>query len=229
MSPRPGTQQDGRGLVVPPVLHQIWVGSDPLPEQYAAYAETWQAHHPGWEYRLWTDDNLPAMRNRDLYDRAADLVPAANIGQFRADVLRYELLWAFGGVYVDVDFECLANIEHLIADAEAFAAWEVQNTWIANGLMGAEPAHPFIDRLITGLAASVEHHKGQRPNVSTGPQYVTRLWRRHRDELTVLDQRLFYPYSYSDVGTPREHGPFPGALAVHHWANRRRTLARGRS
>jgi mannosyltransferase OCH1-like enzyme len=208
-------------------VHQIWVGPDPLPEQYAAYTRTWQDLHPGWEYRLWTDDNLPAMRNRHVYDRAAELVPPVNIGQFRADVLRYELLWSFGGMYVDVDFECLTNLEHLLEEVEAFAAWEVQDQWIANGLMGAEPGHPFIDRLITGLPASAEHHKGQRPNISVGPQYLTRLYRRHPDELTVLPTRLFYPYLYSDIGTDREHGPWPDAVAIHHWANRRRTLARG--
>lgn len=224
MSHRPGTQ-DGRGRTIPPVLHQIWVGPDPLPEEHAAYGQTWRAHHPGWEYRLWTDDNLPAMRNRDLYERAEELTPAANVGQFRADVLRYELLWSFGGVYVDVDFECRANLDHLLDGVDAFAAWEVQDRWIANGLMGAEPAHPFIDRLITGLPASAEHHRGQRPNIAAGPQYLTRQYRREPD-LTVFPTRLFYPYLYSDIGTPREHGPWPDALAVHHWANRRRTLAR---
>jgi mannosyltransferase OCH1-like enzyme len=213
--------------VIPRILHQIWVGPNPLPEQYAAYAETWQDLHPGWEYRLWTEDNLPAMRNRALFDRADDLVPAPNVQQFRADVLRYELLWSFGGLYVDVDFECRSNLEHLLPGLEAFAAWEVQDTWIANGLMGAEPAHPFIDRLITGLEASAEHHKGQRPNISVGPQYLTKVYRRHSDELAVLPTHLFYPYLYSDIGTPREHGPWPDAVAIHHWANRRRTLARG--
>jgi len=214
--------------VLPRIMHQIWVGADPLPAEYAAYTQTWQAIHPAWEHRLWTEDRLPAMRNRDLYERAEELVPEHSVWQFRSDVLRYEILWAFGGVYVDIDFECLTSIEDTIEGLEAFAAWETQDRWVNNAILGAEPAHPFIDRLITGLSASVEHHRGLRPNVSTGPQYLTGLWRRHRDELTVLDQRLFYPYSYADVGTPREHGPFPGAVAVHHWANRRRTLARGR-
>jgi mannosyltransferase OCH1-like enzyme len=216
--------------VIPAILHQIWVGPDPLPAEYAAYAQTWQRHHPGWEYRLWTDDNLPVMRNRDLYDRAEELTPAANVGQFRADVLRYELLWSFGGVYVDIDFECLAPLDDHTADLEAFAAWEVQDTWIANGLMGSEPGHPFIDRLISGLEASAVHHRGQRPNIAIGPQYLTRTYRRHASELTVLAARRFYPYLYHQVGTDAEHGPWPeGTIAVHHWANRRRTLARGRA
>lgn len=215
-------------MSIPETLHQIWIGPDPIPEQYAAYSETWRAHHPGWEHRLWTEDSLPAMRNRGLYDAAEDFVPEHSVWQFRADVLRYEILWSYGGVYVDVDFECLAPLDPHIAGMEAFAAWESQDRWVNNALLGAEPAHPFLDRLIAGLPASVAHHRGQRPNVSAGPQYLTGLWRRHRDELTVLPQSLFYPYGFADVGTPREQGPFPGAVAIHHWANRRRTIARGR-
>lgn len=213
--------------MIPALLHQIWIGPDPLPAEYAAYGKTWTAHHPGWEYRLWTENTLPAMRNRDLFDRADELVPDVNVEQFRADVLRYEILYNLGGLYVDVDFECLTNIEAIIEGLECFAAWETQDRWVNNAILGAEPGHPFIDRVIAGLPASVEHHRGLRPNISTGPQYLTGLWRRHRDDLTVLPQSLFYPYSYSDVGTPREHGPWPDAVAVHHWANRRRTLARG--
>lgn len=213
--------------MIPRFLHQIWIGPDPIPEQYEPYTRTWQDLHPGWEYRLWTEDNLPVMRNRALFDRAEDLVPAPNVQQFRADVLRYEVLWSFGGVYIDIDFECLSNIEHLIEDLEVFAAWEAQGQWVNNAIMGAEPGLSFIDRIITGLEASAEHHKGQRPNISTGPQYLTKLHRRYPGALTVLPQHLFYPYSYADVGTPRERGPFPDAVAVHHWANRRRTLARG--
>lgn len=221
-------------MTIPYTLHQIWVGPDPLPAEYAAYAEGWRQLHPDWEHRLWTNDNLPAMRNRELYGNPTKWVPPASVGQFRADLLRYEVLWRYGGVYVDADFECLGNIEHLLSsdevdEARAFAAWEVQDEWIANGLMGATPGHEFIDRLIEGLHLSVIKHRGQRPNRSSGPQYLTRLYRQYPWELAVLDSKYFYPYLYSDVGTPRERPPWPeGTLAVHHWNNRRRMIARGR-
>lgn len=215
--------------MIPPVFHQIWVGPDPLPAEFAAYAQTWRDLHPGWEYRLWTDDNLPAMANRHLFDDAAELTPPLFVHQFKADVLRYEILWNFGGVYIDTDFECLANIEHLLVGVEAFAAWELQGTWVNNAIMGAEPGHPFLARAIAGLPAAAEHHKGQRPNESVGPQYLTPLYRMHPEDLTVFGQHLFYPYLHSDIGTPKEHLGRERAVAVHHWNNRRRRLAqRGR-
>ena len=44
---------------IPRIFHQIWVGPDPLPDEFAAYGQTWLDHHPGWELKLWTDENFP--------------------------------------------------------------------------------------------------------------------------------------------------------------------------
>lgn len=60
---------------------------------------------------LWTDDSVaalvPFLRNRMAFERAP------NFGE-KADVLRYELLYAFGGVYVDVDMQCVGTFERLV-------------------------------------------------------------------------------------------------------------------
>src|SRR5947209_2921327 len=85
---------------IPLILHRIWVGPDPLPEEFVAYGESWARHHPGWEQRLWTEDDLPEIRWDEIRDRRR--VPAE-----RANLLRYELLLDFGCVYVDADLECL--------------------------------------------------------------------------------------------------------------------------
>lgn len=206
---------------IPRVIHWIWVGG-PVPSQFAAYRNTWANHHPGWKVRVWTDDNLPPMRNQALYDRAAEYAPPPAIGQFRADVLRYELLWRHGGIYVDADFECLRPVAPLLDGVDCFAAWESEGRRIANGLMGSTPRHPFIDRLIHGLTAHANEHKGSRPAISTGPAYLTTTHRAHRG-LTVFPSRLFYPYLWNELDTPKAEPPWPDeCYAVHHWHNRRK-------
>ena len=103
--------------MVPRTIHQIWLGKDPLPEDFAAYVETWRRNHPHWEHRLWTEDNLPAeLRRPEVRERIRHPVE-------RADILRLELLWRHGGVYVDVDFECRRPLDPFIGDAEFFTAY----------------------------------------------------------------------------------------------------------
>lgn len=208
--------------MIPRVFHRIWLGGQP-PAESAGYAQTFLDRHPGWTMREWSEDDLPPLVNQNLYDRAEDLT-SGNVWQMRSDIARYEILYTLGGVYIDHDFECLRNIEPLIAGARSFAAWEEQDRWIANGLMGAEPSHPFIHRLIDWLPESVGKHKTKRPNHSTGPRYLTRMHKASPGLNRVLSQKLIYPYSYKNLkrlGADRPNR-FPGAYLVHHWNNQRR-------
>lgn len=190
-----------------------------MPTAFAEFAAGWQRLHPDWEYHLWGDDDLPPLRNRDLYDRAGELCPGL-AGQLRADIVRYELLEQFGGVWVDTDFECLRPIDGLLDGAGCFAAW-VTNEWLNNAIMGAEPGHPFITRLIDGLPASIAERPGEAPRVVSGPQYLTRQWRGDGDGVTLFGKETFYEVLWSELGRLGEP-PHPGEFARHYWGNRHR-------
>lgn len=206
--------------MIPRLVHRLWLGS-PEPEWLRGFAAGWR--RPGWELWQWGDDDVAALfplTNQDVYDRAEEIAPA-NVGQLRADVLRYELLYRFGGVYVDADFECLRPIDGLL-EADCFAAWEVQDRWAANGIMGATLGHPFIARLIDGLEARVVDPQGRRPNRLTGPHYLTTLARAHPEEITVFPQDWFFPYGWREIRERKPGDRWPKeALAVHHWLNQR--------
>ena len=64
----------------------------------------------GWTHVLWTDAEvaplLDSLRNKQAY------LAAPNYGQ-KADILRYELLQRHGGIYMDVDMECVRSLDGL--------------------------------------------------------------------------------------------------------------------
>jgi len=102
--------------VIPKIFHQVWLGPNPMPDEYLRYRDTWAQHHPEWEFRLWSEQNLPVtLQREEARDRLR--VPAE-----RADMLRLEVLLESGGVYIDTDMECLRSIEELIADVDLFVA-----------------------------------------------------------------------------------------------------------
>ncbi len=127
-------------MSIPRVFHRVWVGHEPMPEEFVRFGETWARHHPGWEMRLWTEDNLPELRRREILE--PHRMPAE-----RADILRYEVVWRYGGVYVDTDMECLRPIDELIEGLDFFTA-EQKPGRIALGIFGAAPGHPLLDRAI---------------------------------------------------------------------------------
>lgn len=202
--------------MIPKIIHHIWVGP-PMPAVLQGYVASWKRNHPDWEFRFWDDDSMFTLTNQHLYDRAEEITPE-NIGQFRADLARYEILYRHGGVYVDCDFESLKPIDSLL-HRPLLAAWEDTGVFIGNAILGAEPEHPLLQRLIEAIPTRVEAHPGWRPNRLTGPHLLTETWRASRLGLDVQPKALFYPYLWSQL--ERGDDDFPAAYAVHHWNNRR--------
>lgn len=210
--------------MIPRTIHHIWVG-DPMPPHLQDLVRTWRAVHPTWHHVLWTESQLDWLTNQALFDGAEQIT--SHVGQFRADVARYEILHRYGGVYVDCDMEARLPFDGLL-DAPAFAGRECDR-WINNAVLGASPGHPLFAELVETLPEWVErnrHRPGVRPNVLSGPQFLTPIARRHPD-LVVHPTETFYPYSWSELD--RGHDDFPASLAVHHWDNarKRRGLPRG--
>jgi mannosyltransferase OCH1-like enzyme len=169
-------QLEAASMRIPRVFHQIWLGADPFPEEYAAYQRTWLRQHPNWELRLWTEDNLPErLRRPEAADRLR--VPAE-----RADILRLELIWRVGGVYVDADVECLRSIESLIEDADFFTA--LTGSGIVDFyLFGAVAGHPILEGGLDQIRPQTSY--GFR-KTKTGPRFLNTLIADHRDEILLL-------------------------------------------
>lgn len=205
--------------MIPRLMHFVWVGP-PMPRQFASWVAGWRALHPTWDVRVWGDDDLLWLRNRALFDAAERLAPGSE-GQFRSDVARYEVLWRHGGVYVDCDFEALRPIDDLLG-VDCWAAWETDDVWINNAIIGATPSHELMHGLIARLPHNVKAKRGKRPNHLSGPRFFTPLARRH--DITVHPSRLFYPYRWDELD--RAGGDFGDAYAVHHWNNARKRQGR---
>jgi hypothetical protein len=191
--------------VVPRILHQIWVGPDPLPDEFAAYIETWRQNHPGWEHRLWTEENLPTdLRRPEALERIRH--PAE-----RADILRLELLWRHGGVYADVDFECRRSMEPEIGDADFFTAYlKPKNLLKArervnNAFIGSVPGHPLLDRALDELRPQ-EWYRFDK--TGSGSLFFNALVKEFPD-VHILPAELIYPSS------PAQE---KAAIAIHHFA-----------
>jgi inositol phosphorylceramide mannosyltransferase catalytic subunit len=185
-------------VLIPRLFHQIWVGPEPLPDEFAAYQKSWVAKNPGWELHFWNDDNLPeGCRRPEVYDGSRTVWE-------RADILRLEVVNLFGGVHVDADFECLRSIEPLIGDAEFFIGYR-KGSHVNGALFGAVAGHPLLDE---GLRDIRPREDGAYDKDATGPKFLERL----------LTDREGVEYFGPDVFYPRTPDELDRAYAVHHKA-----------
>lgn len=185
---------------IPRVIHQIWLGPRRPPLETM---ESCRLAHPGWLYVLWTEDNLPPLRNREAFDRFGTAYHA------KADIVRYELLHRFGGVYVDADQLSLRGFDDLLGPDDTFFAGyqnlhnpdlddERRRTpLIANAVVGASPRHPIIERVIRDIADSTPEAQ-RTPWSSVGPGALTRAIEGTSARAVVHPFHEFYPYHFTE-------------------------------
>jgi hypothetical protein len=170
-------------LRVPRIVHCIWLGSR-IPPRLKRVVETWRIMNPEYLHLLWGDEDVPLEH---MYNAVA-FQKAKNQGQ-RSDILRYELLYALGGVYVDVDVQSLAPIEPLASSSSFFIGLSNSSVFeLNNAVIGSAPCHPCAQALVLQLSSSdletrppatVIPASASSPSFmstieSTGPGYVTR-------------------------------------------------------
>jgi hypothetical protein len=191
--------------VIPRIIHQIWLGPKPLPDDFAGYVKTWKRHHPAWEHRLWTEDDIAG----ETFTRA-EVTERIRHPAERADILRFELLHRYGGVYVDTDFECRRALDGPLGDADFVTAWLKQSesgkeTRVNNAFMASAPGHPLLQRALNELHA--QEWFGFDKHAS-GSLFFNRLLKDFPDVL-ILDAPLIYPNS------PEQE---ESCIAIHHAA-----------
>lgn len=207
---------------IPKIIHQIWIGPDAPPREFWNWQKTWQEMHPEWEYILWTDTEVNELQlvNQDLYDAQQ------NYGA-KADILRLELLDQFGGLYVDIDCECLHSFDTLHHLVDFYIGFFQVNflrssARVNNAVIGASPHNPLIKQAISMLSSikNSRAHTEDEVVEQTGPSFITKVIKNHiystKGIATLLPANYFYPWS----GTRRKMKLLvqPETMAIHYYA-----------
>src|ERR1700693_985366 len=99
--------------MIPRRMHQIWIGPRPRP---SALMNEWQAKHPDWEYFLWSDFSLGTLDpSLSALMAKIDELPG------KTDILRYHILHAHGGVYIDADTRLVAPLDERFLEPKCWA------------------------------------------------------------------------------------------------------------
>lgn len=148
---------------IPPVIHFIWLGPRPFPPQSVENVRTWMTQNPGWKVKFWTDrDREPPCEGMEkilvkdfhFFKLGWCYEESQNWGE-KSDLLRYEILYQQGGVYVDHDANCLQSFSGMSRGYDFFCGLETphepfvgRNVTCGNGILGSRPRHPIIGKVI---------------------------------------------------------------------------------
>lgn len=184
---------------------------------------SWQLKNPDWVYHLWISD-------KDCGGAKGPGGPWKNQAQIdampefagKADIMRYEILERWGGMYADADSRCVKSLDDRFLTPTCWAAYENEvyaPGMLANGTLGSEPGGALMKDMVKACAtARVTELPAWR---CTGPTLLTQVAGRH-PELVTMPARHFYPKHWSGKPAPGDSEIFAEQL----WGSTNKCYAR---
>ena len=178
---------------IPKIIHQIWIGPKKVPWKWInSFKISFRNKYPGWKYYLWTDEEVSKFNliNKKEYNSEKSYYG-------KADILRLEILYRFGGIYIDADSEWLGlNLKDLIDKTNYtgfFCANESKKSkqGLANGVVGSSKNNPITKYLIKLLGDNYFKCNKYPPYKTTGPYFIDQVL--FEFNITIFPYYYFYP------------------------------------
>lgn len=220
-------------MAIPKLLHQTWK-TQQIPAEFRRWQQSCMERHKGWVYKLWTDDD-----NRRFiathYPWFLNTYVNYPTAIMRVDAVRYFILLFHGGVFLDLDYECLLPLDGLIKDRRFVIGVEPQEharltqprirrlkKLLCPTVMASEVGHPFLHHVCQELVQS-----SANPGVldATGPFFLSTVYNLYHEKeyLSIIEAGRLYPLSkpecrrstHDPEGASMAHTA--GAYGIHHW------------
>lgn len=221
--------------MIPKIIHQSWK-TKTLGTIEEQYANTWKTLHPQYEYWLHTDeDNLELVTN--YYPQWLALYLGYKFDIQRADLARYMYMHQYGGIYADLDLECLRPIDDLLVGRSAVLVKEPDENFvcisnlIANYFLASVRGSNFFFEVLKSIL--IDSRKDYTRNkfadvlLSTGPVRLMNVYADcslQRIELPyIFDSSIFTPFTHKEILNNRDgldglhQRVSKSAYGIHHF------------
>lgn len=182
-------------MSIPKKVHQIWIGPKKRPDIWMDSVRIF-CSEKGYEYVLWDDQKVSEMNmvNREWYDKEETY-------NGKSDILRYEILYQNGGIYIDADSFIVKfdQFDKLISDFDADAGFgfEVDNKLACGGVSLAIKDSKFMKLCIDEIPKRDFTLLAWQ---SIGPRLITEMLIRNKDiPITLYKSTVFYPIRWHGI------------------------------
>lgn len=183
--------------LIPKVIHQLWIGDKPMPKKMM---DTWKNKNPNYEYILWTEKEI---EKRNIIFECQDAIDKMTEINGKADIMRWELLYNYGGIFIDADSMCVEPFDDFFLENEGFAGFENENVrrgLVATGTMGFIKNHPLCKDAIEWINTNdtCPETCQKRAWATVGPVLLTNLLNSGKyPDFRVYPSYYFLPFHFT--------------------------------
>lgn len=212
---------------IPPMIHLIWLGSVP-PQTVDLAIASWEKYHPNWKIKLWTDEEIKnftwsSPRSENFFQQGKNWAE-------KSDILRFEILYQFGGIYSDTDVVCLKSFEDLVTKELTFFAGLESNKikrfgrpLVGSAIIGAAKNSAVIKRCLD-FSQTLEEAPSIHQHIRSGPGPITKAsyeaLESGQENILLLPCSYLYPLPWEKrLASLNEiiENIRPESFAIHLW------------
>ncbi len=184
--------------MIPRIIHQKT--SWGLTPEEVRLAHRMRTLLPGWEYRIWNDQETEALVG-DWFPQYLSSFRSIQRGVVKADIARCICLFVYGGFYFDTDYKLLQTIdEGMLSHTCVLPVSRNSGSLFRLGtaVLGSEPNHPFWKDFIDRVFSHDQLSDLAEENIekTTGPEGLTSFYleRSHLyDDIFLPPRDVFHP------------------------------------
>ena len=203
--------------MIPKVIHYCWFGNGNKSDLTLKCIESWKKYCPDYKIVEWTEKEI-------VIDSVAYMKEAyeAKAWGFVPDVARLQIIYKYGGIYLDTDVELIKPLDSLL-DKKAFMGIEVDDYVNLGSGFGAESGNALIKKLMDEYSCLHYKNEDGTYNRMPSPQIQTRTLMKlgyvRENRKQIIMGAEIYPQEYF---SPLEHNTGLGNItcntySIHHY------------
>ena len=177
---------------IPKIIHQTApANTEDWHDIWFTCQKSWKRIYPNYSYVLWNDETMDTFM-KNTYPEYYELYSNYPNKIMKIDAARYFILYTYGGIYADMDYEVCRDFMHLVPQnmVSVCESPYKENENCQNALMISPKGHPFWKRVFKELVRS----KNNNIIISVaGPKVIDRAM-QGRNDVHILPYQHFNPH-----------------------------------
>lgn len=127
--------------LIPKIIHYCWFGGNELPDRLKYYMESWNKLCPDYEIKRWDETNYDISKNQYM----SEAYEHKKWG-FVPDYARLDIIYQYGGIYLDTDVEIIRNFDDLLSASSFMGFFDINSVNLGIGF-GAQKGNELIMKM----------------------------------------------------------------------------------
>ncbi|HAT4134360.1 glycosyl transferase [Clostridium perfringens] len=187
--------------MIPKIIHYCWFGKKDKPTIVKKCIDSWHIYLPDYKIIEWNEENFDFNNNKYAKE-------AYKEGKFAfvSDVVRIEVLYKYGGIYMDTDVEVFKSFNDLLDSDNCIIGFEEKN-YIATSFIATIPKHQLIGEFLSVYRNISFYDENGNINETTNVKKLTEIliskglkrdgkFQILENNITIYPQEYFSPYDY---------------------------------